>query len=121
MKLELEAGTALTVRGWRPGELRIGRDVWREPVLLSPEEVRPWHLKDDEPVTLEHLAPLIEGQPDVIILGTGETQSFPDHDLGMKLLNRGIGLEVMDTGAACRTYNVLASEGRAVAAALRVR
>jgi uncharacterized protein len=39
----------------------------------------------------------------------------------MKLLNRGIGLEVMDTGAACRTYNVLASEGRAVAAALRVR
>ena len=121
MKLELEAGRALTVRWWRPGELRIGKDVWREPVLLRPEEVRPWPLKDDEPVTLDHLAPLIEEQPDVIILGTGETQSFPDHDLGMKLLNRGIGLEVMDTGAACRTYNVLASEGRAVAAALRVR
>ena len=121
MKLELEAGTALTVRGWRPGELRIGRDVWREPVLLSPEEVRPWPLKDDEAVTLDHLAPLIEEQPDIIILGTGEVQRFPDHDVVARLLVKGIGLEVMDTGAACRTYNVLASEGRAVAAALRVR
>lgn len=121
MKLELEAGVALTVRWWRPGEFRIGKDVWREPVLLSPEEVRLWPLEDDEPVTLDHLAPLIEREPDVIILGTGETQRFPDQEIGLKLLNRGIGLEVMDTGAACRTYNVLASEGRAVAAALRVR
>lgn len=121
MKLQLEAGGALTVRSWRPGELRIGKDIWREPVLLSPEEVQPWPLDDDEPVTLEHLAPLIEQRPDVIILGTGETQRFSDHDIGSKLLVRGIGLEIMDTGAACRTYNVLASEGRAVAAALRVR
>ena len=121
MKLQLEAGGALTVRWWRPGELRIGKDVWREPVLVTPEEVRPWALGDDEPVTLDHLAPLIEEQPDIIILGTGEVQRFPDHDIVGKLLVKGIGLEVMDTGAACRTYNVLASEGRAVAAALRVR
>ena len=121
MKLQLETTGALNVRWWRPGELRIGKDVWREPVLLSPQEVRPWPVEPDEPVTLDQLAPLIEKQPDLIILGTGEQQSFPDHELGMSLLNRGIGLEVMDTGAACRTYNVLLSEGRAVAAALRVR
>ena len=101
--------------------MRIGGEVWREPVLLSLEEVRAWPLQDDEPITLEHLAPLIEAQPDVIILGTGETQRFPDHSISHSLLNQGIGLEVMDTGAACRTYNVLASEGRAVAAALKVR
>ena len=121
MKLELEAGHALTIRGWRPGELRIGEDVWREPVLLSADAVRPWPLADDEPVTLEHFTPLIEERPDVIILGTGERQQFPGHDVSMKLLSLGIGLEVMDTAAACRTYNVLASEGRAAAAALRVR
>lgn len=121
MKLDLETALSLTVRWWKPGEFRIGKDVWREPVLLSPQEVLPWPVQENEPVTLQQLAPLIAQQPDVIILGTGETQNFPDHDLGMKLLNRGIGLEVMDTGAACRTYNVLASEGRAVAAALRVR
>ena len=121
MKLELEAGPALTIRGWRPGELRIADEVWREPVLLSADAVRPWPLKDDEPVTLKHLTPLIEQRPDVIILGTGERQQFPDHEVSMKLLALGIGLEVMDTAAACRTYNVLASEGRAAAAALRIR
>ena len=121
MKLQLESGAALTVTGWRPGEFRIGKEIWREPVLLSPARVRQWPVKVDEPVALAHLAPLIEQQPDVIILGTGEKQSFPDPEISMQLLNRGIGLEVMDTGAACRTYNVLASEGRAVAAALRHR
>ena len=121
MKLQLETAGALTVRWWRPGELRIGSDVWREPVLLSPRKVRPWSISEDDPVTLDHLMPLIEEQPDVIILGTGERQRFPEHELGMLLLNRGIGLEVMDTGAACRTYNVLVSEGRAVGAALRHR
>ena len=121
MKLQLETAAALTVRWWRPGELRIGRDTWREPVLLSPRAVRPWSIAEDQPVTLDHLIPLIEEQPDLIILGTGERQSFPEYELGMMLLNRGVGLEVMDTGAACRTYNVLVSEGRAVAAALRHR
>lgn len=121
MKLERESAGALAVRSWRPGELRIGQDVWRRPVLLSPREVRPWAVRDGEDLTLDHLAPLIGERPDVIILGTGQRQRFPAHELGMSLLSRGIGLEVMDTGAACRTYNVLASEGRAVAAALRVR
>lgn len=121
MKLELEPSGALRVHSWRPGELRIGQDTWRQPVLLTAREVRPWPLVDDEAVTLEHLAPLIGEQPDVILLGTGERQSFPPHKLAMGLLNLGIGLEVMDTAAACRTYNVLLSEGRAVAAALRLR
>ncbi len=106
---------------WRPGELRIGQDTWRQPVLLNASEVRPWALADDETIALQHLEPLLDEQPDLIILGTGERQSFPPHELGMALLNRGVGLEVMDTGAACRTYNVLLSEGRAVAAALRIR
>lgn len=121
MKLELEPSGALRVHSWHPGELRIGQEVWRQPVLLNAREVLPWALGDDEAITLDHLAPLIAEQPDVILLGTGERQSFPPHELGMGLLNRGIGLEAMDTGAACRTYNVLLSEGRAVAAALRIR
>ncbi len=90
-------------------------------MLLNAREVRPWALGEDEAITLDHLAPLIAERPDVILLGTGELQSFPPQELGMGLMNRGIGLEVMDTAAACRTYNVLLSEGRAVAAALRIR
>ena len=121
MKLDLEPAGALRVHSWRPGELRIGQDIWRQSVLLDGREVRPWALEEGEPITLQQLAPLVDEQPDVILLGTGERQSFPPQELGMGLLNRGIGLEVMDTGAACRTYNVLLSEGRAVAAALRIR
>lgn len=121
MKLEIETSDAFRVRSWRPGELRIGQDVWRRPVLLNARGVLPWALEDGEAITLDHLAPLIAGRPDVILLGTGERQSFPSPELGLGLLNRGIGLEVMDTSAACRTYNVLLSEGRSVAAALRVR
>lgn len=121
MKLEPETARALTVRWWKPGEFRIGNETWREPILLSPQEVRPWPVEENEPVTLKHLEPLLAERPDVVILGTGERQDFPDHELAMKLLSRGIGLEVMDTRAACRTFNVLVSEGRAVAAALRLR
>lgn len=121
MKLELETARSLTVRWWKPGEFRIGNETWRQPILLTPQEVHPWPVRENEPVSIEQLAPLFADQPDVIILGTGELQDFPDHELGMRLLNRGIGLEVMDTGAACRTFNVLASERRAVAAALRDR
>ncbi len=121
MKLALESPGALRVRWWRPGELYIGEQTWRQPVLLSSREVRPWPLGNEQPITLDSLAPLIDEQPDVILLGTGERQRFPAHELGMGLLHLGIGLEVMDTGAACRTCNVLLSEGRAVAAALRIR
>ena len=71
MKLDLETALSLTVRWWKPGEFRIGKDVWREPVLLSPQEVLPWPVQENEPVTLQQLAPLIAQQPDIIILGTG--------------------------------------------------
>ncbi len=121
MKLEPEPFGALRVHSWHLGELRIGQDLWRQPVLLNAREARPWALGDGEEITLNHLAPLIAEQPDLILLGTGERQRFPPQELGMGLLARGIGLEVMDTAAACRTYNVLLSEGRAVAAALRIR
>ncbi|MCP4126357.1 MAG: hypothetical protein GY753_04760, partial [Gammaproteobacteria bacterium] len=57
-------------------------------------------------------------EPQLVILGTGEEQQFPQPALYALLLNQGVGVEVMTTPAACRTYNILVSEGRRVAAAL---
>ena len=57
-------------------------------------------------------------EPEIVVLGSGTRQRFPELQLLAALLSRGIGCEVMDTGAACRTYNVLASEDRRVVAAL---
>ena len=56
--------------------------------------------------------------PEIVLLGTGRQQRFPSPDLYRCLIEKGTGLEIMDTAAACRTYNILASEGRRVAAAL---
>ena len=71
-------------------------------------------------MTLKHLDALIAIEPEtrIIVLGTGETQVFPDPALYFAVIGRGIGFEVMDTGAACRTYNILISEGRRVVAGL---
>ena len=57
-------------------------------------------------------------EPEIVILGTGERQVFPEPSLFAAVAGRGVGLEVMDNGAACRTYNVLLAEGRRVALAI---
>ncbi|MEX2482640.1 MAG: MTH938/NDUFAF3 family protein [Gammaproteobacteria bacterium] len=65
-----------------------------------------------------HIERLAELDADIVLLGTGAHQRFIDYAHVQWLAERGIGLEMMDTGAACRSYNVLVAEGRAVAAAL---
>jgi len=64
------------------------------------------------------LAALLDGRPEVIVLGTGATNVFPPRELVFAMARRGIGLEVMDTAAAARTFNVLVGEDRQVAAVL---
>ena len=71
-----------------------------------------------ESLTIDDLALLIENGPALIVLGTGNQQLLPNRDLMFAMARRGIGLEVMDTPAAARTFNVLVSEGRSVAAVL---
>jgi uncharacterized protein len=73
-----------------------------------------------EPLTAEHLSALAGFRGDVLVLGTGARQRFPSPQLLRPLVEAGIGIEIMDTPAACRTYNILVGEGRAVAAALIV-
>ena len=71
-----------------------------------------------ESLTVDDLAMLIETGPELILLGTGHRQLLPNRDLMFAMARRGIGLEVMDTPAAARTFNVLVGEGRSVAAVL---
>ena len=73
-----------------------------------------------EAIDREDFERLSELATDVLILGTGTAISFPDPAITRPLMTRGIGLEVMDTAAACRTYNILVADGRNPAAALIV-
>lgn len=114
----IRAYTADSVTVTGPGISTAGR-LLKQNFLLSPEQ-----LLSDWPATnfaslaegdLEHALPL---QPELILLGTGSRFHYPPPRLLIPLQHRGIGIEVMDSGAACRTYNVLASEGRRVVAAI---
>ena len=77
-----------------------------------------WQHKPVESLTGDDFALLLETAPEVVILGTGSTHIIPPRELTFAFARLGVGLEVMDTRAAARTFNVLASEGRQVAAVL---
>jgi uncharacterized protein len=121
MKFTLETKLAASVRRVTATEIMIGNKVWTRPVALTESGVIPdWRPAPVESLSIDDLAPLIAAQPELIIVGTGEKQVLPNRDLMFAMARRGVGLEMMDTAAAARTFNVLLSEGRSVAAALYV-
>jgi uncharacterized protein len=120
MKLTDESvSTANLVRAFAPGELRVRDTVLQRSCLLRADRIiAQWRPQTLDELTLEDLQPVFELEPEILILGTGAKQKFPPPALLAAVLSRGIGCEVMDTGAACRTYNVLVTEDRPVVAAL---
>jgi uncharacterized protein len=121
MKLHLDApGGTYLVRSYSPGHLLVGEMTFRSSTIISATTVAPWRPADVEELSLADLEPLFSLAPEVVLLGSGEQQRFPAAKLLAALAARRIGVEVMDTRAACRTYNVLVSESRSVAAALMV-
>jgi uncharacterized protein len=122
MKLHLEnpAGTHL-VRSYGPGQLRIGERTHTTSVIVTARTlIAPWRPASADELLAVDLEPLLGLAPEVVLLGTGPRQQFPAAGILRILYEQRIGVEVMDTSAACRTYNVLVTEGRAVAAALIV-
>ncbi len=109
------------VRACAPGEVRVGEHVIRSSVILTASEiVFNWPPGSVAELHVEHLQAVLALKPQIILLGTGERLVFPAPAIGAAVQTQGIGFEVMDTRAACRTYNVLVQEGRRVAAALIV-
>jgi uncharacterized protein len=112
------------IRGYGGGELRINDTVYRGGVIMSAAALlnEPSVLSFDALLSDEHLGAdgsrIMALDPEVVLLGTGSRQIFPPAEFGARFLRKGIGVEVMDTGAACRTYNVLAGEQRRVVAVL---
>lgn len=122
MKFTLDRpGTLHVVRGYAPGRLRIGEREYTRSVIVSAatliDDWRPQHIGE---LTAADLEPALALKPQVLLLGSGARQVFPAPELLAQLYAARVGFEVMDTSAACRTYNVLVGEGREVAAALIV-
>jgi uncharacterized protein len=120
MKLtdERPAG-ANVIRSYAPGELRVGELQLQRSCLISATTlVADWRPQSVAELSLADIEPLLALEPEIVVLGTGSRQQFPSPEWIAALLTKGIGCEVMETGAACRTYNVLMSEDRKVVAAL---
>jgi uncharacterized protein len=120
MKLHAAATTALnTFTAYGPGYVEINRQRYARPVLVAPEgEVVAWEVDGFESLTPAHFESLLSREPELVLLGTGERQRFPHPRLTAALAQARVGIDVMDTRAACRTYNILMMEGRRVLVAL---
>ncbi|GAB4182230.1 MAG: MTH938/NDUFAF3 family protein [Wenzhouxiangellaceae bacterium] len=94
-------------------------DLIEQSFIITPDELRrDWTVTDAADLDEQTLSPLLELNPELVILGTGPQQIFPPPALLMPFMQQGIGVEVMNTDAACRTFNICVSENRRVVAGM---
>ena len=125
MKLQPDRLDVQAILGYGPGWVGLGSNgvaekVERSIVIGSRGEKFDWNCARFEALTEEHFSMLAETQPELVIFGSGARLRFAPPALMRALMQRRIGIETMDTLAACRTYNILAGEGRQVIAALLI-
>jgi len=119
MKFQPERSSTQTISGYGPGWIGIDADRITHSVIVGSNGLRQaWSCTRFEDLTPEHFAELALLDAELIILGSGVRTRFPPPAWLGPLMARRLGLEAMDTPAACRTYNILAGEGRNVVAAL---
>ncbi|CAG0942921.1 hypothetical protein GPROT2_01916 [Gammaproteobacteria bacterium] len=121
MKLDPDITGGHLVRGFTGNAILVGAESFSRPLILTVDRI----IRDWDPPAVEQLADadfaaILALEPEVILLGTGARQRFPNPNVTTTILRQGIGIEIMNTAAACRTYNILAGEYRRVAAALFV-
>ena len=131
MKFNLDPAAGNMIIAYDVGVIRVRNTLDNTKTRESAEEavtssaiitpatiIRDWEPQSLDELTPAHLQQVLEFQPEIVILGTGLQLRFPSTEIMQVCHTAGTGIEVMDTGAACRTYNILAAEGRHVAAAL---
>jgi uncharacterized protein len=122
MKLHLAAATAENrFTGYGPGYVIVNNVRHEKNLIVLPERLMQWDVAAFEALSAEDFEFLANLAPEIVLLGTGSSLRFPHPALSQSLASARIGLEVMSTPAACRTYNILMAEGRKVAAALLLR
>ena len=120
MHLDNTAG-AHRITGYGAGYVSVNDKSLTHSFILTPETlITDWGPTSVDDLDAASLQAVVRLSPVIVLLGTGTEQRFPPASLLAPVLTQGIGIEVMTTAAACRTYNILVAEGRPVAAALLV-
>ena len=119
MKLHAtSAGSANTITAYGDDFVKVNGERRETSVIVTAEAVQEWHPANFAALAADDFKPLADLGVEIVILGTGPRQRFPHPQLTASLSRARIGVEVMDTKAACRTYNILVAEARKVALAL---
>ena len=120
MKFHLDtAPDANHFTGYGAGYVSVNHQRFETSVVVTPgKEVASWNVAGFESLTAQDFEKLLELNPEIVIFGSGDKLRFPHRELTRAFASRSVGFEVMDTKAACRTYNILVAEGRQVVAAL---
>jgi uncharacterized protein len=122
LKLHQESTSALnTITSYGDGFVAINLERHEGSVIVMPQgPVKSWPVTSFDALTPDNFDALVMAAPEVVIFGSGSRLRFPHPRLTAQLAKHRIGVETMDFGAACRTYNILMQEGRKVAAALLI-
>lgn len=122
MELNLDTGEGrYQIRAYGQDFIQVNEQKISHSIIVTPNQlIDPWPPRTLADLNAEHLQLILELKPSIVLLGSGENLAFPNPALLNVFYQQKIGIEVMNNGAACRTYSVLMSEGRKVAAALLI-
>lgn len=103
------------INRYAPGLVSVNNQDYQTSCIITQQNLNPdWSVKNLDDLTPEKIQQLLDFSPEVLILGTGETQQFPSAEIFGLCAQHGVSLEVMNNSSACRTYNVLTTEDREV-------
>ncbi|HJT50569.1 MAG TPA: Mth938-like domain-containing protein [Nitrosospira sp.] len=120
MKLHLSGSAGQNMfTGYGDGYVIVNQVRYEQNLIVLPDRIiEQWEVSSFDQLAAENFDFLLSLQPEMVLFGTGKTLRFPHPRLTRSLVESGVGIEVMDTNAACRTFNILTAEERRVAAAL---
>ncbi len=113
------ADAKFIITGYKPDCVLINNQPYKQSIIVNPETlISPWEVTEVSDLNEITLATILEDQPEIVILGTGDSLVLPEPKIIALFAQHGIGLEFMNTSAACRTYGILIAEGRKATAAI---
>ncbi len=117
---EIKSSDEAFIAGYGEGGFRMGEKRFEGSLLITPSGFYPWDVSTKEDISVDNLKPILDAYQsvEILIVGTGKSMAFLPKDVRDAFAEKKVALEMMDTGAAARTYNVLLQEGRKVSAAL---
>ena len=121
MRFTADSAQGNVIRSYQPGEIRLADRTLSAHAIISRDDViADWQPPRIEELSIADFDAALELSPDIILFGTGVRQIFPDMRVMTDIMRAGVAIEIMETHAACRTFNVLIGENRSVVAALLV-